>query len=175
MRKIADPSINGWYYVTVWNKLYRREILEGIEFPIKKIHEDEYVIHEIIFNCEKIVSISAKLYKYVQREGSIMSTLTKINALDAIEAICNRVQFYEENQLNELQANLIKRLKSLYDNRRFDIVQPQNRAERKRVREIDKMFRKMYFKYESKHTIRTKLKYQFPTIWKQIYCWYKKI
>lgn len=169
LSKLASPSIPGWYYVTVWNKLYRREILEEIKFPVNKIHEDEFVIHEIIYKCKKIVSIDEKLYKYVQRNGSIMSTIPKVNTLDAVEAICARIQFFEENRLDELLEDTIKRLKYIYDERRFEMTQPKGKTEKRRAREIDSMFRNTYFKYDKTMSVKSKLKYYFPSIWKNVY------
>ena len=51
-----------WYYITAWNKLYRRELFENIRFPFGKLHEDEYVVHHVFWACERIVVLPESLY-----------------------------------------------------------------------------------------------------------------
>lgn len=165
LEKICDPCISGWYYVTVWNKLYHRKILDGIEFPLGKIHEDEFVIHEILYQCERIVTLEEKLYKYVQRNGSIMSHEYGIKNLDAVEAVCKRVLFYKKNEITENYSNISARLKYLYNIRRLNITMAPSRNEKKRVREIDKMFKACYFACAENITWREKIMYSFPDLW----------
>ena len=33
--------------VVLWGKLYKRELFEGLRFPEGKIHEDEYLAHNL--------------------------------------------------------------------------------------------------------------------------------
>ena len=47
--------------VTAWNKMYRRGVFEKIRFPIGRYHEDEYVIHELLFFSKKIIKIDVPL------------------------------------------------------------------------------------------------------------------
>ena len=63
----------GYYYIVVWNKLYKRKLWETYRFREGKLHEDEFAFHHIIGQCHKISCISDIGYYYVQRTGSIMS------------------------------------------------------------------------------------------------------
>lgn len=83
----------GWHFVPAWNKLYKRKIWDELLFPEGKLHEDEYVIHKVIEKCKKISIIGDKLYYYVQRNGSIMNTITDRNRLDGTEALLERTEF----------------------------------------------------------------------------------
>lgn len=83
----------GWHFVPAWNKLYKRKIWDELLFPKGKLHEDEYVIHKVIEKCKRISIIGDKLYYYVQRNGSIMNTITDRNRLDGTEALLERTEF----------------------------------------------------------------------------------
>ena len=74
-------------------KLYKKEIFKDIRFPINKIHEDEFIIHEVLSKCCRFVFVHAKLYKYLIRKTSITGEKFNRSRLDAIEAKMNRVKF----------------------------------------------------------------------------------
>lgn len=57
-----------------WGKLYKREILHGIIFPVGKVHEDVAVITDILDRCDKIAFIDKELWHYRYRVGSISRT-----------------------------------------------------------------------------------------------------
>lgn len=86
-------SESGWRLVPAWNKLYKKEIWKDLSFPKGKLHEDEYIIHEVIEKSEKISLINNKMYYYVQRNGSIMNNITDKNRLDGAEALIKRTEF----------------------------------------------------------------------------------
>ena len=76
------------------NKLYKKEVFENIRFQVGKLHEDEYIFHEIFFNANKIACISDGLYYYVQRKDSIMGNKMNYKRLDATEALLLRCNAY---------------------------------------------------------------------------------
>lgn len=91
-----------WYYITVWNRLYRRELFENIRFPFGRLHEDEYVAHYLYWACERIVTIPEDFYYYVQREGSIMAQKTLKQCLDKVWGIFDRMDFAQDHGLNRM-------------------------------------------------------------------------
>lgn len=91
-RKISESD--NYYYVTAWNKLYKRDILASDTFPKGRIHEDEFSVHHIFSKCNKIVSISDVLYYYVQRNNSIMHSNWTIKKLDGYLAKMDRYHFF---------------------------------------------------------------------------------
>ena len=100
----AFNKLNGHsnvFYVTVVNKLYSKRLFEHICFPERRIHEDEFIIHHIFNKCEKIVTISNCLYKYVQREGSIMTKPFSIKRLDGYYAGLDRFNFFTKLGMNK--------------------------------------------------------------------------
>lgn len=82
---------------TVWNKLYKREIIDDIYFEFGKIHEDEFWTYQIFGKSEKIVYTDEQLYYYLQRSGSIMDKPFSVQRLDGLEARNNRLKYIQEN------------------------------------------------------------------------------
>lgn len=71
----------------VWNKLYRRELLKGLSFPIGRKMEDIYFSSDVALQCRSVVWISDRLYYYRQHAGSIMSMGNSDIAPDYIAAL----------------------------------------------------------------------------------------
>ena len=94
-----------WYYVTLWNRLYRREVFENIRFPVGRLHEDEYVAHLLYWNCKRISVIKKQLYFYVQREGSITTQESVMQSLDRAEGFFDRSEFAQKHQLYDVVIN----------------------------------------------------------------------
>lgn len=74
----------------IWNKLYRKEILNGVRFPEEKGIDDEFFTYKAIGNAGKLVSTDAVLYAYRQQGNSVMHTLTIRLRLQAVKAKLER-------------------------------------------------------------------------------------
>lgn len=83
----------------VWNKLYSRDLLEGILFEVGKLHEDEFFTYRVIDRSSKVSFISNPLYYYRQRSGSIMAEVN-YDHLDLLDAYIARISFLEEKYPN---------------------------------------------------------------------------
>lgn len=81
------------YYVISCNKLYKRTIFNNIRFPKGKLHEDEFVFHRVLNECNRISCIRDKFYKYMQRDNSIMAKKISIANLSFIDAIEDRIEY----------------------------------------------------------------------------------
>lgn len=89
-----------WYYVVAWNKLYHRSIFEELRFPVGRIHEDEYVISQVLWKAEKIACLEEEEYNYVfKRPGAIMAESQKIRYHFLFEALEGRHNFYLDKKL----------------------------------------------------------------------------
>lgn len=55
----------------LWNKLYRRELFEGIELPPFKIYEDSYILPSIFARAQCLAILQDKLYFYRMRAQSL--------------------------------------------------------------------------------------------------------
>lgn len=100
--------------VVVWNKLYKREVLEEIYFPVGKIHEDDFTTYKVLYNASKIVITSDKMYYYLQREDSIMGSQNNKEfnpkTLVFLETYYNQIIFYKDKGLVKLSDVVTERL-----------------------------------------------------------------
>lgn len=90
----ADTS----YPVSVWNKLYRRELWEDIRFPVGiTCGEDAMTTCRLVAAAKKIVQINLPLYFYRIRENSIMTSKFSAKRMDEEEAWRYNYQFVQEH------------------------------------------------------------------------------
>lgn len=71
--------------VAAWDKLFKKELFEGIEFPVGEINEDAAIIFKILSRVNKLVHVGKPLYYYRGRSGSITKSGYKPNKLQALE------------------------------------------------------------------------------------------
>ena len=77
----------------VWNKLYRRNVIENIPFEKGKYHEDVFWSYQVIGQAKKISVIPDSFYNYVQRTDSIMGESYSPKRLDALDAMQLRCEY----------------------------------------------------------------------------------
>lgn len=70
------------YFPTAWNKLYRRNLWLDIRYPEKLYFEDLATTYKLVPLLNKISVVSEPLYKYLQRQGSIMTSYKAKNIED---------------------------------------------------------------------------------------------
>ncbi len=156
-------SINDLNYVVVWNKLFKREIFDDIRFPPGKIHQDNYVMPEVIYKCKKIATLSAPLYYYYLNMESTTNQEYSIKNLDHVEAMCMRIKFYEEKNitslLDETAANMLDRFFRFRNK-----YKPKNQSEKHRFYEVKKKVRKYSWKYRKNIRKKELLYFEFPRL-----------
>lgn len=100
-----------------WGKLYKAELFRKIRFPYRKIHEDEFTTYKLLYKANKIVYTNRMLIYYWQRADSIMGQGFKLkNKLDSIEALKERILFFENIDKKILSFKTYRRLFGLYVN-----------------------------------------------------------
>lgn len=92
INNLYDKEI-GVRLVVPWNKLYSKHLFDDIRYEVGRIHEDEFIIHRILYKCRKIVYANNELYHYLQREGSIMSKISYKKKVDALLSQSDRMRF----------------------------------------------------------------------------------
>lgn len=102
--------VNGKLNDNVWNKLYRRKIFYDsnsdeiyhkdnlIIFPEGKNFEDYFIMHKLINNANKVVTLSESLYHYRLRRDSITKNYTAKNLLDYADAHFARFNYLQNNK-----------------------------------------------------------------------------
>ena len=98
----------------IWNKLYRRSVIEDIKFPEGKKIDDEFWTYRVIGNARVLIRSNAKLYAYRQQENSVMHSMKPEKRLQALEAkaqrhdyICEHFPELLENSLSNLWFSCI--------------------------------------------------------------------
>lgn len=88
----------------VWNKLYKKSILDELRFVQGRLHEDGFFTYQAIYKCVQYGIIPYVGYNYRQnRDGSIMSTVPKAkNILDVTDMMEERIQFFKERNETDL-------------------------------------------------------------------------
>lgn len=88
------------------NKLYRKELFEGIEFPYGMLHEDEFVLYKIYYSAQKVVIINDCFYKYYKRPGSITNVYSLKRLESYIEYNKQRINYFKDKNKQIYNAML---------------------------------------------------------------------
>lgn len=81
----------------VWNKIFKKELWNGIQCPEGKVYEDETVTFKILHRANKIVNIREELYYHVKRANSITAISFSPKRLQRLDALETRIIYYIEN------------------------------------------------------------------------------
>lgn len=163
LKKLHEKG--GWYYVTAWNRLYRRELFRTIRFPVNKKHEDTFVAHEIIMECKRVVTMKEALYYYRARSESIMAK-ADISRLDGVEAAYQRFRCYEQKGWRELLAGTFQVGRDhLEIMGRISDASPEGKKRRK---EIIKMYRYMFLRAGGNRNLKNCIIAVFPNLYFKI-------
>lgn len=81
-------------WTVVWNKIYKRNILENIRFPEGKYFEDEFFSDQLYLKCKNIRVIPEILCFHRVLRNSTMNTHETRNYLDLIDAFKFRIDLY---------------------------------------------------------------------------------
>jgi len=57
----------------VWDKIYRRHILDGIRFPEGKLYEDVATTYKLLMKAKMVFFMEKPYYHYLQRQGSTVN------------------------------------------------------------------------------------------------------
>lgn len=79
-----------------WGKLFKRDLLIGVPFPVGKLYEDIYWAHIIFDKISKAVFIPESLCNYYQRPDSI-THYNFIKTLDRLDAYIARMNYLKNN------------------------------------------------------------------------------
>lgn len=89
--------------VMAWNKLYNIKLFNKIRYPENLIHEDEAVIHELLYNSNKVITINTLLYHYRIRSNSITQLSFNPAKMDIIDALENRKNYFAEKNERDFE------------------------------------------------------------------------
>ena len=93
LRALVDGSLN----LSMWNKVYKKNLWAGIRFPEGHVYEDVDTTYRLLENCNKISVLDDVLYFHRDREGSITHTNSEKNVKDRIRGYSHFLSFVEGN------------------------------------------------------------------------------
>lgn len=79
--------------VSLCSKIYKRELFDGIIFPVGQTFEDEQETYKICLKADKIAMIDDELYHYVKRDNSIITGVSARKLLDRQMAVMDRIHY----------------------------------------------------------------------------------
>lgn len=124
------------YFIVAWNKLYKASLWKDIRFPKGKIHEDEASTYRIYDKAKKGVYIHKPLYGYFSAPESITRTGFNVKRLDWMDALDERIAFFEEKGDKE-QVLFAKRARAngaIHYYYPLTEFLPEERSQRKRLK-----------------------------------------
>lgn len=129
-----------------WNKLYKRELFDNIEYPLGKKYEDIGTTFYILEKCNKIIVNGEPEYYYLNREDSIVNNNTEQTVMDYVDIVEQRYD-YIQKKYRELEIYNIYYLTRILITADSDIKKLGNASE-----ELSKRF----------NTLHEKVKVEFP-------------
>ena len=111
MQKLLNNHITNYIY----NKLYKRELWEGIHFPVGKILEDMDVMYRIIEKAKKIICTNKTEYYYFIRQDSSIAKIDVKVTKDLRNVVNKRYQYLKKERPDLIDLLIITRM--------FNIIQ----------------------------------------------------
>lgn len=98
-----------WHFFkpVAWNKLYNRQVIGDIRYPVGKLHEDEFTTHKYYLAADKIVFTDISLYNYNhKRDNSITASFRPAN-MDSCEAFREKMHLvWERPDLKSIERKM---------------------------------------------------------------------
>lgn len=97
-RLYFDEFSESVQYVVSWGKLFRKSVFSDVRFDEGKIHEDEFILHELLSHCRNVRVVECSELYYVQNAGSISHSPSPTSLLDVTEAFIGRNEYFLGNR-----------------------------------------------------------------------------
>lgn len=131
-----------------WAKLFRRALFCDVRFPEGIIHEDEFTLYRVLFQCKQIAFLDAPLYGYYQTETSVMRGAWTPRHMTEPEGLCAQLNYFQKNKYQKAAAYTARiYLLSIYNN----LLRCRAAGEQYRpyAKELKKRLRKELKQYKS--------------------------
>lgn len=141
-----------------WNKIYRTELFDDVEFPVKSMHEDLYINLQVMSYAKSVSHLRQNFYHYRNNPNSITHNYP---LEQSIENLCLMRCFLNKNNMKYVLPcfySFLNYVKSFA----FKRIRPLDKGLMKRLIEIDKQSDKYIFQLNQFN--------KFPT---QLYLYWK--
>lgn len=92
-------SRDRYFTMCLCGKLFKKELFEGLRFPVGRINEDESLIYLLMFRAQRVGVIDDYLYYYHFNRDSITEKRYNIHRLDCFYMLEEKYAFYQEHGL----------------------------------------------------------------------------
>lgn len=153
----------------MWNKLYKKDLFDGIKFLTDKIVDDMSVMHLLIDRCGRIAVVNEPLNHYIKHKGSVISGRNYKMRLDILELLMLQCK-YILAKYPELERDIVENLYDGYVSMALSEIS-NNYSERKKYRKMRKELDNYYRQREealSKYLGRAKYNI-LRLIWREHY------
>lgn len=96
-------NLNGNLDNAVWNKVYKREVISDIRFPLNRRYEDVATVYKWFFNANKVGYLSKPYYYYIKLDSSFIGT--SFNSRSRYEHFLAYQERYEFAKKNGLKVS----------------------------------------------------------------------
>ena len=98
---ILDISLRA----AVWNKVFKREIIEKIEFPKRNVFEDKFIVTQALFYSSKFGYIDSAFYHYIYNDNSVLHNPKKYleRYFDSVINLNKIIKFLKNNDYKDLK------------------------------------------------------------------------
>ena len=87
MYQFAEQEMKDMAWACSVMKLYKRDLFEGLRFPLGKNVEDTFVIYKVFLKAKRVVHVEKAIYWYrVGREGTLNNVWTEKRVMNEMEA-----------------------------------------------------------------------------------------
>ena len=154
-----------WFNISVWNKLYKKQILEDLWFK-SRVYEDIMYNAETLYKAGKVAYINRCLYNYrINRKGSIISKGFQRKTIEVeMKFKTERFEFFKQNNEKELARDaegVLIHDKLLYY--AFMMLSGEDYSEY--IRQYKKDLRKSRFIADTKTNLALLIFKFFPGLW----------
>lgn len=85
-------------FILAWGRLYEKDLFKDIRYPFGRLHEDMFVIHKLIYKCNRIANIKDVLYYYFKNDAGIMASEVSPKRMeDRLDSHKDAVEFFYKN------------------------------------------------------------------------------
>lgn len=136
---INKMNLIGYYDVASWDKLYKRDLFENIQFLKGELSEDWFVTYKLFDRAKKIIYDSTPKYYYRQRSGSITHKKSiNYNPIIASKEVLDFVGVKYPNSKNIAITAYVFANIGVYDN--LILYDTNNKTAQKEILEVIKKY-----------------------------------
>ena len=118
------------------HRLYAAKLFDGVRYPLGMLHEDYYVLPDLIARCTKILCLPFTGYYVLRHAGSITDGAKHEVRLAMTKGDIHRAEYFLQNGwYDRAEGALTDAALFLYKNKRgYDLTRPGHKAEFAAVR-----------------------------------------